>query len=231
MAEREWDETYASLEYTIKGLNAMTDEEFSEQVQHWEKRNLSRMLRRLKNCDQLMSLIDMIQENKFKILEERFGKEFVLNKCERLDSVGHSIMWFFTGGQPIFGRKGAHQDMKEGGRRHLNSVPFNVRPTIRSHDRKLSTVPRDVRPINLTPTSLGRKLHGQKNHHSHAHDELANNKYGQETSYHNSDAYSTERGHRSFAKRIMRVSFVTFLASLGIFMFLLKRTVAYMTAY
>jgi len=63
-----------------------------------------------------------------------------------------------------------HKDEQDEGHRLLTSVPINVRPSIKKQGRKLNTVPRDVRPIDLTPKSLGRKLHGNK-HHSQQNEE------------------------------------------------------------
>jgi hypothetical protein len=51
-----------------------------------------------------------------------------------------------------------HKDEQDEGHRLLTSVPITVRPSIKKQGRKLNTVPRDVRPIDLTPKSLGRKL-------------------------------------------------------------------------
>lgn len=68
-------------------------EEFKKEVSTWERKDVKKTLRTLKNCNDLMELIDLFDKEKFDIIEEHLGRKFFMHACKGLDSWKHYFKW------------------------------------------------------------------------------------------------------------------------------------------
>jgi len=78
MKKREWTEENADLVEMIFNFNAMSDEQFKVEISTWTKQGVKAKLEHLKNCDEMMRVIDLFDQSKFVALQAQFGKDFAL---------------------------------------------------------------------------------------------------------------------------------------------------------
>jgi hypothetical protein len=78
MEKREWTKENADLVEMIFNFNAMSDEQFKVEISTWTKQGVKAKLEHLKNCDEMMRVIDLFDQSKFVALQAQFGKDFAL---------------------------------------------------------------------------------------------------------------------------------------------------------
>lgn len=129
----------------------MSIEDFTEEVSTWERRDVGQELKKLKNCNDLLELLDMFDSDKFELVKEQLGDHFFNKACKRLDSWKHYFKWIAMSprqedndrrgpkhhsekrehhgekGENHGEKKEHHRDHKQEGR-NLNSVPIDTRP-------------------------------------------------------------------------------------------------------